>query len=95
MRVLNASGRSRFVTLGALFFIQWMAYAAWMVPLTLVLRAHELSVIQSYAFATSALAAFVSPLIFEIDVIAIPEPATVVGLLVGGLAVSLAARRRR
>ena len=47
-----------------MFFIQWMALAAWMVPLTLVLNAHGFQSIQPYAFATAAIAAFVSPLFF-------------------------------
>lgn len=38
--------------------------AVWMVPLTLVLNSHGLEVIQPYAFATQAIAAFVSPLFF-------------------------------
>jgi len=41
-----------------------MSMAIWMVPLTLVLNAHGYQHIQPYAFATSALAAFVSPLFF-------------------------------
>lgn len=53
-----------FARLGALFFIQWMALAAWMVPLTLILEAHGLQRIQPFAFATSAVAAFISPLFF-------------------------------
>jgi len=47
-----------------MFFIQWMALAAWLVPLTLVLSSHGLQGILPYAFATSAIAAFVSPLFF-------------------------------
>lgn len=54
----------RFVELAVLFFVQWTALAAWMVPLTLVLDAHGFESIQAYAFATSAIAAFVSPLFF-------------------------------
>jgi len=41
-----------------------MAFAAWMVPLTLVLQTHHLACIQPYAFATTAVAAFVTPLFF-------------------------------
>lgn len=50
--------------LSTVFFVQWMAIAAWMVPLTLILTAHGFEVIQPFAFATTALAAFVSPLMF-------------------------------
>jgi MFS family permease len=50
--------------LTALFLIQSMAVGIWMVPLSVVLKAHNLVGIAPYAFATSALAALVSPLIF-------------------------------
>lgn len=50
--------------LAALFILQWMAFSAWMVPLTLVLNAHGYQRIQPFAFATMAVAAFVSPLFF-------------------------------
>jgi nucleoside transporter len=63
-RVPRANPKLEFFVLGAMFFIQWMGLAAWMVPLALVLRAHGLGGIQPFAFATSALAAFVSPLFF-------------------------------
>src|SRR4051794_27475889 len=41
-----------------------MALGVWIVPLSAVLKAHQLQGIRSYAFAASALAAFISPLIF-------------------------------
>jgi len=47
-----------------LFFIHGMALGMWFVPLTTVLEANGLHAIRPYAFATSALAAFVSPLLF-------------------------------
>jgi len=53
-----------YAELATLFFIQWLAMGMWFVPLTNVLDAHGLSGIRPYAFATSAIAAFVSPLIF-------------------------------
>jgi len=62
--VQRANHRVEFVELAALFLIQWMAYASWLVPLTLVLQTHRLACIQPYAFATSAIAAFVTPLFF-------------------------------
>ena len=62
--VQSPNRKIRFAELAVLFFIQWTAMAAWMVPLTLVLNAHGLEAIQPYAFATSAIAAFVSPLFF-------------------------------
>lgn len=50
--------------LTALFFIQSMAVAIWMVPLSLVFAAHGLRGLAPYAFAASAFATFISPLIF-------------------------------
>ena len=41
-----------------------MALGIWLVPLSAVLSAYQLSAIRPYAFATSAVAAIVSPLIF-------------------------------
>jgi nucleoside transporter len=64
VRVLTPIRRSSPTRLAVLFFIQWMGMAAWMVPLTLVLKAHGLESIRAYAFATSAIAAFISPLFF-------------------------------
>lgn len=53
-----------YAELCGLFFLQGMAMGAWFVPLSTVLDAHGLQSIKPFAFATSALAAFVSPLIF-------------------------------
>lgn len=53
-----------YAELAALFFIHGAALAMWFVPLSTVLDAHGLHRIKPYAFATSALAAFVSPLVF-------------------------------
>ena len=47
-----------------MFFIQGAALGIWLVPLTRVLEAHGLGSIRPLAYATSAIAAFVSPLIF-------------------------------
>ncbi|HEY5912582.1 MAG TPA: MFS transporter [Verrucomicrobiae bacterium] len=56
--------RTEYGELAVLFFFQSMATGMWMVPLTRVLSAHGLSGLRPYAYATSAVAAFVSPLIF-------------------------------
>ncbi len=48
----------------ALFFLQGAALGMWFVPLSTVLGSHGLNQIRPYAFAASALAAFVSPLFF-------------------------------
>src|SRR5215207_6066268 len=53
-----------YIELVALFFIQGAALGMWFVPLSTVLDAHGYHNIKPYAFACSALAAFVSPLIF-------------------------------
>ena len=55
---------AEFAELSFLFFLHAMAMGAWFVPLGTVLDAHGLQAIKPYAFATSALAAFVSPLVF-------------------------------
>ncbi len=48
----------------ALFFVQGITMAAWFVPLSPVLEAHGYGGLRSYAFATSAIAALVTPLLF-------------------------------
>jgi MFS family permease len=55
---------TEYTELAALFFIQSMAVGIWTVPLSVVFKAHHLVSIAPYAFATSALAVCVSPLIF-------------------------------
>jgi MFS family permease len=62
--VFKTLRRAEYAELIALFFIQGSALAMWFVPLSTVLDAHGLQAIKPFAFATSALAAFVSPLIF-------------------------------
>jgi branched-chain amino acid transport system permease protein len=62
--VLRTLRRAEYAELIALFFIQGAALGIWLVPLSTVLDANGLHAIKPFAFATSALAAFVSPLIF-------------------------------
>lgn len=57
----NSGDRTK---LGLLFFAVGAAMSIWFVPLTVVLEAHGFGAVRPYAFATSALAAFVSPLVF-------------------------------
>lgn len=64
MRVLTTIRRAEYFELIVLFFIQGMAMGMWFVPLGAVLDAHGMADIKPYAFATSAIAAFVSPLVF-------------------------------
>ena len=61
LRIIRGAEHGELV---ALFFIEGAALATWFVPLSTVLDAHGLQTIKPYAFAASALAAFVSPLIF-------------------------------
>jgi nucleoside transporter len=62
--MLRTIRQAEYFELMGLFFIQWMAMSVWFVPLSSVLDAHGLNAIKPFAFATSAIAAFVSPLIF-------------------------------
>jgi MFS family permease len=64
VRVLTTIRRMEYAELGVLFCIHGAALSMWFVPLSTVLDAHGLHAIKPYAFATSALAAFVSPLMF-------------------------------
>ena len=73
--------------LAALFFIQSMAVSVWTVPLSVVFKVYSLESVAPYAFATSALAALVSPLIFSAMADRHASPVTVLR----GLAVASAA----
>lgn len=64
VRVQKTSPWANYVELSALFFLHGMSMSMWFVPLSTVLDAHGLHAIKSYAFAASALAAFISPLTF-------------------------------
>jgi hypothetical protein len=62
--VLRTIRKAEYAELIALFFLQGAAMSMWLVPLSTVLDAHGLHAIKPFAFATTGLAAFVSPLIF-------------------------------
>ena len=64
LRVLKTLRKVEYAELIALFFVHAMGMGMWFVPLGSVLDSHGLQEIKAYAFATSALAAFISPLIF-------------------------------
>jgi MFS family permease len=64
VRVLRTIRKAEYAELVALFFLQGAALGMWFVPLSTVLDAHGLHAIKPFAFAATALAAFVSPLIF-------------------------------
>jgi nucleoside transporter len=57
-------GRFEYAELAALFFLEMMALGMWHVPLGRILHNHGYTTLAPYAYATSALAAFISPLIF-------------------------------
>ena len=56
--------KAEYFELLVLFFIQGAAMAIWFVPLGPILDAHGLHEIKPFAFAASAVAAFISPLMF-------------------------------
>ena len=90
MRVLTTIRRAEYFELIVLFFIQGMAMAMWFVPLGSVLDAHGLHNIKPYAFAASAVAAFVSPLIFGAMADRHAAPVVVLRWLTVATAVSMA-----
>lgn len=53
-----------YAELTALYFVQGAALGMWFVPLTSILDAAGLQLIKPFAFATSGIAAFISPLFF-------------------------------
>jgi MFS family permease len=62
--MLRTLRKAEYAELNILFFVQAAAMGIWLVPLGTVLDAHGMRAIKPFAFAASALAAFVSPLIF-------------------------------
>jgi MFS family permease len=62
--VLRAKQWAEYGELAVVFYLQAMATAMWLVPLSTVFEAHGLHRLIPYAYATTAAAAFVSPLIF-------------------------------
>jgi nucleoside transporter len=62
--VFRTLRKAEYAELAILFFIQAAAMSIWFVPLGGILDANGLHIIKPYAFATLAIAAFVSPLMF-------------------------------
>lgn len=62
--MLKTLRKAEYLELVALFFIQGSALGMWFVPLSTVLDAHGFHHIKPLAFAATAIAAFISPLIF-------------------------------
>ena len=63
-RVFTTLRRAEYAELIGLFFLIGAALAMWFVPLSAVLEAHGLGHIRPVAFASSGVAAFISPLLF-------------------------------
>jgi nucleoside transporter len=76
--------------LAALFFLQAMAVGMWVVPLTRILEAHGMASLRPYAYTCSAIAAFISPLIFGAMADRHASPVQVLRWLAAASALSLA-----
>jgi len=64
VRVQQTSRWAKHGDLWILYFLHGTALGMWFVPLSTVLKAHGLQQITPYAFASTAVAAFISPLLF-------------------------------
>jgi len=62
--VLGTLRKAEYAELMILFFIQAAGMSIWFVPLGQILDVHGLHAIKPYAFASAAIAAFISPLAF-------------------------------
>jgi nucleoside transporter len=88
--MLGSIRKAEYAELVLLFFIQGAALGMWFVPLGTVLDAHHLAEIKPLAFACSALAAFVSPLIFGAMADRHASPVTVLRGLALATAITMA-----
>ncbi len=89
MPVLNSKVRAvEYGELAGLFFLQSLAAGTWLVTLGSVLEAHGLAKIRPYAYATTAVAAFVSPLLFGAMADRHTSPVQVLRWLASGSAVT-------
>jgi len=62
--MLGTLRKAEYAELMILFFIQAAAMGMWFVPLGSILDAHGMQIIKPFAFAATAAASFISPLIF-------------------------------
>jgi MFS family permease len=83
--------RAEYGELAVLFFFQSMATGMWTVPLSRLLAAHGFPELAPYAFATSAVAAFISPLVFGAMADRHASPVRVLRWLAGASAAGMAA----
>ncbi len=89
MPVLNSKVRTvEYGELAGLFFFQSLAAGTWLVTLGSVLEAHGLAEVRPFAYATTAVAAFVSPLLFGAMADRRASPVRVLRWLASGSAVS-------
>ena len=88
--MLTTIRRAEYAELIGLFFIQGAALGMWFVPLSGVLEAHGLTGIKPYAFGASAVAAFISPLVFGAMADRHASPVKVLRLLALATAVTMA-----
>ena len=85
--MLTTLRKAEYAELMILFFIQAAAMAIWFVPLGPILDSHGLHDIKPFAFAASAVAAFISPLMFG----AMADRHTPPAVVLRGLAVAASA----
>jgi len=90
VRVLRTIRRAEYLELITLFFIQGAALGMWFVPISTILDAHGLHAIKPFAYAASAIAAFISPLIFGAMADRHASPVKVLRGLALGTAIAMA-----
>jgi MFS family permease len=89
--MLRTLRKAEYAELMILFFIQAAAMAIWFVPLGPILDAHGMHAIKPFAFAATAIAAFISPLMFGAMADRHVPPAKVLRWLASATAVMTAA----
>jgi nucleoside transporter len=88
--MLGTYRKAEYAELMILFFIQAAAMGIWFVPLGTILDANGLHVIKPFAFAATAVAAFISPLMFGAMADRHVPPATVLRWLATATGVMMA-----
>src|SRR5947199_3029478 len=79
-------GKFEYSELATVFFLQMMGTGTWLVPLSRILNANGYSTLAPYAYATSAAAAFISPLVFGAMADRHASPVVVLRLIAAGSA---------
>jgi MFS family permease len=83
-------GKFEYSELAAVFFLQMMGTGTWLVPLSRILSANGYSTLAPYAYAASAAAAFISPLVFGAMADRHASPVAVLRLIATGSAAGVA-----